>query len=119
MQVIPPAWLRLFSTTEMRQLLSGGEGGAVDVADLRAHTVYSGGYTAKSRAVATFWSVRAAATLRAALAAGDDGCVQLCGHCRAKRDAWAPCQLQDCGHTLEHQCSRRRELSGVVSEACV
>ena len=61
LQVVPPAWLRLFSTTELRQLLSGGEDGSVEVADLKAHAVYSGGYTAGSRPVALFWSVSPAA----------------------------------------------------------
>ena len=68
MQVIPPAWLRLFSTAEVGQLLSGGVGGAVDVSDFRAHVAYSGGYSARSRAVATFWNVSLAYTACAALA---------------------------------------------------
>ena len=57
MQVVPPAWLRLFSTKEVGQLLSGGEAGAISVQDLRQHTAYSGGFSARSSTVAAFWKV--------------------------------------------------------------
>ena len=56
-QVIPPAWLRLFSAPEFNQLLAGGDGGAIDVADMRAHTSYSGGYSEKDGTVCLFWKV--------------------------------------------------------------
>ncbi|KAI8470743.1 MAG: hypothetical protein J3K34DRAFT_419724 [Monoraphidium minutum] len=56
-RVLPLAALRLFSPAEFNQLLSGGAGGGVDVDDLRAHTVYSNGYTEGSRAVRLFWEV--------------------------------------------------------------
>ncbi|KAK9789956.1 hypothetical protein WJX73_003575 [Symbiochloris irregularis] len=56
-QAIPSAWLRLFSAPEVNQLLAGGRGGAIDVADMRAHTHYSGGYTATSDTVRLFWKV--------------------------------------------------------------
>ena len=57
LQVVPPAWLRLFSTQEVAQLLSGGEAGAVSVQDLRQHAAYSGGFTARSSTVVAFWKV--------------------------------------------------------------
>ena len=57
MQVVPAAWLRLFSTQEVGQLLSGGEAGAISVQDLRQHTAYSGGFSARSSTVASFWKV--------------------------------------------------------------
>jgi hypothetical protein len=39
-QVIPSAWLRLFSPKEVNQLLGGGEAAALDVEDMQAHTRY-------------------------------------------------------------------------------
>ncbi|KAK9832830.1 hypothetical protein WJX81_005036 [Elliptochloris bilobata] len=57
-QVIPAAWLRLFSPDEVNQLLAGGVGGGgLDLADMRAHTVYSGGFSAASVTVRLFWKV--------------------------------------------------------------
>ena len=55
-QVIPVAWLRLFTPAELNQLLGGGQSGRIDVDDLRRHTEYSGGYTERSSAVKAFWS---------------------------------------------------------------
>ena len=59
MQVIPSAWLRLFNPKEVNELLSGGEGGGVDAADMQHHATYSGGYTAGSQTIKLFWKVRA------------------------------------------------------------
>jgi hypothetical protein len=53
--VLPPAWLRLFSPGEVNQLLGGGEGAGVDVADMRRHAHYGGGYSPASRTVKLFW----------------------------------------------------------------
>lgn len=39
-KVIPPSWLRLFSPSELNQLLGGGEGGDIDVADMIRYTQY-------------------------------------------------------------------------------
>lgn len=62
-QVIPAAWLRLFSPCEVNQLLAGGVGGAgVDLEDMRAHAVYSGGYSPTSATVRLFWKVSPAGT---------------------------------------------------------
>jgi hypothetical protein len=55
--VLPLAWLRLFSAREVNQLLGGGDGGDVDVEDLRKHCQYSGGYSERSRPVQLFWQV--------------------------------------------------------------
>ena len=54
-QVIPAAWLRLFSPSELNQLLGGGDSKGLDIADLEAHTTYSNGYTCTSPAVQAFW----------------------------------------------------------------
>lgn len=56
-QIIPAAWLRLFSPAEFNQLLGGGESGGVDVADLEAHTTYGNGYTRSSPTIKSFWKV--------------------------------------------------------------
>lgn len=59
-QVIPAAWLRLFSPAEVNQLLAGGVGGGgLDLADMRAHAVYSGGFSPTSSTVRLFWKARA------------------------------------------------------------
>ena len=39
-QVIPPAWLCLFSPREVNQLLGGGDAAALDVEDMQAHVAY-------------------------------------------------------------------------------
>lgn len=52
-ELIEPRWLRVLSRDELRVLVSGTEA-PVDVADLRAHTVY-GGYHEKDLAVSYFW----------------------------------------------------------------
>lgn len=57
MQVVPVAFLRMFSAREVNELLGGrAASGGIDAADLRAHTRYSG-YRASSTTVATFWRV--------------------------------------------------------------
>jgi hypothetical protein len=58
LQVIPSAWLRLFNPKEVNELLSGGEGGGVDAADMQRHAMYSGGYSAESQTIKLFWKVR-------------------------------------------------------------
>ena len=57
LQVIPPRWLRLFNAREVNQLLAGGESGGLDVADMRLHAHYSGGYRADSPTIKLFWKV--------------------------------------------------------------
>ena len=55
--MIPAAWLRLFNQVEVNELLSGGASGGADPDDMRAHAVYSGGYSPDSRTVKLFWQV--------------------------------------------------------------
>lgn len=52
--LIDPRWARLFGERELQLLLSGTRG-AVDVADLQASTIYTGGYTAATPVVVWFW----------------------------------------------------------------
>ncbi|KAK1858091.1 hypothetical protein I4F81_000703 [Pyropia yezoensis] len=52
--LIDPRWSRLFGERELQLLLSGTRG-AVDVADLQASTVYTGGYTASTPVIVWFW----------------------------------------------------------------
>eukprot|EP00747_Dinoflagellata_sp_TGD_P060881 gnl/TRDRNA2_/TRDRNA2_152260_c1_seq1.p1 gnl/TRDRNA2_/TRDRNA2_152260_c1~~gnl/TRDRNA2_/TRDRNA2_152260_c1_seq1.p1 ORF type:complete len:524 (-),score=111.89 gnl/TRDRNA2_/TRDRNA2_152260_c1_seq1:179-1546(-) len=54
--VIPMSWLRIFDPYELSILVSGSSAG-FDVADLRAHTVYSGGYNEESPVVQWFWAL--------------------------------------------------------------
>ena len=55
--MIPPSWLKLFNTREVNQLLGGGEGGVLDVADMAAHAQYSGGYSKDHATIKLFWKV--------------------------------------------------------------
>lgn len=64
MQIIPPAWLRLFNASEINQLLAGGQAGSLNLADLEEFTVYSGGYSSSSPPVKLFWKVMAALTAK-------------------------------------------------------
>ena len=57
--MIPPGWLKLFNPHEVNQLLGGGENGVVDVADMAAHTRYSGGYNKDHATIKIFWKVTA------------------------------------------------------------
>ena len=52
-EMIHPRWLRLLNREELRVLVSGTEA-PIDIADLRANTVY-GGYHEKDLAVDYFW----------------------------------------------------------------
>ena len=55
-QIIEPQWIAMFDRSEMQELLAGAEGD-IDVADLRDHTLYSGGYAEDHPVVARFWRV--------------------------------------------------------------
>ncbi|KAF0300565.1 Ubiquitin-protein ligase E3C [Amphibalanus amphitrite] len=61
--VIPLEWLQLFDHRELQTLISGAAI-PVDVADLRAHTKYSGGYSDDHPVIETFWRVAAGLTDR-------------------------------------------------------
>ena len=52
-EIIDPRWLRMFDPEELRVLVSGADSD-IDIADLRANTVY-GGYHEKDPAVQYFW----------------------------------------------------------------
>ena len=54
--VVPTGWLRLFSAPELQRLINGDDA-PVNVADLRKHTKYYGGYNDFSPTVRDFWSV--------------------------------------------------------------
>jgi len=54
---VPPVeWLRMFSATELNELISGSNEG-FDVEELRRHCHYSGGYCAESPTIKAFWDV--------------------------------------------------------------
>ena len=55
-QIIEPQWIAMFDRTEMQELLAGAEGD-IDASDLRAHTLYSGGYGEGHPVVERFWRV--------------------------------------------------------------
>ena len=54
--LIDPEMLRVFAPAELRLLISGA-GGGLNVADLAACTVYSGGYSAEHPAIAMLWRI--------------------------------------------------------------
>ncbi|KAF6266493.1 hypothetical protein COO60DRAFT_1469979 [Scenedesmus sp. NREL 46B-D3] len=55
--LLPPSWLRMFSPSEINQLISGGQGGGVDVEDMARYVKYSNGYSESSSTVKMFWRV--------------------------------------------------------------
>jgi len=54
--LVAPTWVRMFSPAEFQSLI-GGTDRDISIADLRAHTVYAGGYWATDEYIAMFWSV--------------------------------------------------------------
>jgi len=54
--VISPDWLRMFSYRELATLISGAEHD-INVADLRTHTNYSGGFDPNHPTILAFWKV--------------------------------------------------------------
>jgi ubiquitin-protein ligase E3 C len=61
--LIPREWVALFNDRELQELVGGAEGGAgLDLADMRAHVVYAGGYDDAHPAVAAFWEALAGLT---------------------------------------------------------
>jgi len=68
--IIPLAWVSMFSSRELRMVISGSDA-PIDVSDWRRHTRYASGYDDAHPAVVAFWEVVAemgpqerAATLR-------------------------------------------------------
>jgi HECT-domain (ubiquitin-transferase) len=57
LQVVPLRYFRMFSTTEVNELLGGGTALALDPADMRRNTRYAGGYSGSSLTIHTFWRV--------------------------------------------------------------
>ncbi|EKX32006.1 hypothetical protein GUITHDRAFT_121825 [Guillardia theta CCMP2712] len=55
--VIRVEWIRFFNPVELQVLISGEDDGGFDVEDLKAHTVYSGGYTSLDSTCRRFWKV--------------------------------------------------------------
>ena len=55
--VIRVDWIRFFNPVELQILISGERKGDFDVADLRAHTVYSGGFHSLDSSIRKFWKV--------------------------------------------------------------
>ena len=56
-EVIPLTWLRMFTPREINVLVSGENARGFDTADLRANTVYGGGYFDYSPNIELFWDV--------------------------------------------------------------
>ncbi|XP_052758997.1 ubiquitin-protein ligase E3C [Galleria mellonella] len=54
--VVNAEWLRMFSCGELQLLVSGAEV-PIDLHDLRAHTLYTGGFSATHPTVRCFWKV--------------------------------------------------------------
>jgi len=55
-EIIPYEWTRIFSPTELQQIISGNSSQAIDVDDMERNTKYYG-YSASSGVVRNFWKV--------------------------------------------------------------
>lgn len=55
-EVIPLQWLAIFNEREMQMLISGAQQ-RLNVADLKKHTKYIGGYSSSSSVVKQFWTI--------------------------------------------------------------
>jgi hypothetical protein len=56
MKVIPVSFLKMFTVTEVNELLGGGAEG-IDVEDMQRNCLYKGGYSKNSSTVRMFWRV--------------------------------------------------------------
>ncbi|GMH81711.1 hypothetical protein TrVE_jg3096 [Triparma verrucosa] len=56
-EVIDQSWLRIFNEQELQILISGATNGSLDLADLKRHCVYAGGYVGMDRSIVNFWKV--------------------------------------------------------------
>ena len=56
-EVIDRRWLLLFNEPELQVLISGSADGKIDVADMKSHARYTGGYTIFDKHIARFWNV--------------------------------------------------------------
>ncbi|KAJ3156126.1 hypothetical protein HDU86_004094 [Geranomyces michiganensis] len=55
--LIAPEWLQMFNQQELQILLGGDVSAPVSVADLKAHTVYGGGFTPQHPTIVMFWEI--------------------------------------------------------------
>jgi len=56
-EVIPFEWIRIFSPSELQQVISGDASDAIDIDDMQKYAQYSGGYSSMSSTIRTFWKV--------------------------------------------------------------
>jgi len=56
--LIAPEWIRMFNQDELQLLISGSPAG-IDIADMRRHTNYSGGFSGDHPTIQIFWEVLA------------------------------------------------------------
>ena len=61
-EVIDRRWLLLFNEPELQVLISGAADGKIDVADMKSHARYTGGYTIFDKHIGRFWNVVASFT---------------------------------------------------------
>ncbi|PSC67747.1 E3 ubiquitin-ligase UPL6 [Micractinium conductrix] len=59
--LIKPEWVRMFNEEELQMLISGGQQG-LDLADVRAHVQYAGGYHQEHPVIAALWEALASFT---------------------------------------------------------
>lgn len=55
-ECIPLKWLGNFNERELQMLMSGAKK-MIDVADLKKHTIYMGGYSISSTVIKNFWKL--------------------------------------------------------------
>lgn len=54
--IINPEWISMFSTPELQRLISG-DNNPIDIADLRKHTKYFGGFHSNHRVINWLWDI--------------------------------------------------------------
>jgi len=55
-KLVDEKWLRMFGEDELQQVISGAQGGNIDIEDLQRHTQYSNCSGPKDRFVVDFWN---------------------------------------------------------------
>ncbi|KAG5182272.1 hypothetical protein JKP88DRAFT_199505 [Tribonema minus] len=55
--LVPTQWVRLFAPRELQRLVGGDGERRIDIADLRAHTTYGGGYHESQPVMHWFWDI--------------------------------------------------------------
>ncbi|KAG2492353.1 hypothetical protein HYH03_009301 [Edaphochlamys debaryana] len=61
-ELIPRAWVSMFSGEELQTLVSGADTGGLDLEDLAAHVEYAGGYHEDHPVIHTLWEALASFT---------------------------------------------------------